>query len=282
LALELITPLHGVLPHAWVTFDEGYGRDTAFVAGQEDLGERYIGEVPRDTRGWLERPAVQLPGPGKGRPRTKPRVDPHAANPQTVEEIAASLPGDAWQRLAFRQGSKGKQPGYFAARSWVPVRDELPGPEMWLVWERSCDQEPKAKYYVSNAGVSCSLLEMAQGGHRRYPVEECFLGGKDELGLGDYEVQGWRGWQHHQRLVMLAMWFLLLWGRQVGGKSGDGMTLPDAWRLLQTVLATALWGCPRERAIRLSAWRQRRNRIAGECHAKTRRRASRKRLRNTG
>lgn len=218
LGLELLTRLAGVLPHAWVTFDEGYGRDTAFLAGLEELGERYIGEVPKDTRGWLERPAVQQPGPGKGRPRTKARVDPAAPKPQTAEALAAGLPADAWQRLAFRQGSKGTQHAYFAAVRWAPVRDELPGAEAWLVLERSCDQEAKLKYYVSNAASDCPLLELARAGHRRYPVEECFLRGKDELGLGDYEVQGWRGWHHHQTLVLLALWFLLKWGRQVGGK----------------------------------------------------------------
>jgi len=86
------------------------------------------------------------------------------------------------------------------------------------VLERSGGQEAKEKYYVSNAAGDCPLSELASAGHRRYPVEECFLRGKGELGLGDYEVQGWRGWQHHQTLVMMAMWFLLLWGRELGEK----------------------------------------------------------------
>jgi hypothetical protein len=60
------------------------------------------------------------------------------------------------------------------------------------------------------------------------------------------------------------------------------MTLPDTRRLLQTVLAVAVLGDPRERAIRLSDWRQKRNLLARLCHAKARARARRKRLRNTG
>ena len=60
------------------------------------------------------------------------------------------------------------------------------------------------------------------------------------------------------------------------------MTLPDARRLLQTVLAVAVEGDPREHAIRLSDWRQERNRVARLSHAKTRARARRKQLRNTG
>lgn len=219
LALELVRRVHGRVGHAWITFDEGYGRDVAFVTGLEELGERYIGEVPKDTRGWLVPPPVQPPGQGaKGRKRTKARVAPGASAPQTAEEIAKALPTSAWKRLAFREGSKGTQHAHFARVRFYPERDDLPGPPRWLVLERSCEQRPYAKYYLSNAAADCPLLEQATAGHRRYPIEECFLRGKDELGLEDYEVQGWRGWHHHQTLVMLAMWFLLLWTRQVGKK----------------------------------------------------------------
>lgn len=60
------------------------------------------------------------------------------------------------------------------------------------------------------------------------------------------------------------------------------MTLPDVRRLLQVVLAVAAPRRPEAHAIRLSEWRQERNRLAQECHTNTRRRRQRKRLRDTG
>jgi hypothetical protein len=60
------------------------------------------------------------------------------------------------------------------------------------------------------------------------------------------------------------------------------MTLPDARRLLQVVLAVAAPRYPEAQAIRLSNWRQLRNRTARECHARRRARAMRKQLRDTG
>ena len=45
------------------------------------------------------------------------------------------------------------------------------------------------------------------------------LCGKQEVGLDDSEVRGWRGFHHHMTLVMLAMWFLVLQARRLGGKN---------------------------------------------------------------
>jgi hypothetical protein len=60
------------------------------------------------------------------------------------------------------------------------------------------------------------------------------------------------------------------------------MTVPDVRRLLQVVLAVAAPRHPWAQVIALSEWRQERNRVARECHAKTRRRRLRQQLRDTG
>lgn len=220
LALELIRQVGPKIRHGWVTFDEGYGKDPVFLSGLEELDERYIGEVPKSCRGWLRRPKVQEPPTGRsGRSRRKARVQPGEPQPQTVAELAAALPSSAWKRLRFREGTKGTQQAHFAALRFVPERDDLPGPELWLVIERSCDQAPYIKYYLSNAAPTCPVLEMAQAGHSRWQIEDCFLRGKQEVGLDDYEVRGWRGYHHHLTLVMLAHWFLVLQKRRLGKKN---------------------------------------------------------------
>jgi len=222
LAFELLLGLRDRIRHGWVTFDEVYGRDPRFLGGLEELGERYIGAVPKDTRVWLQRPVVQEPGPSpRGAPRRKARVAPGELAPQTVAVIAAGLPATAWQRLTIRQGSKGTQYAEFARVRVVAERDDLPGPELWLVVERGCNQETEVKYYLSNAAAACPLRALVQVAHSRWQVEDCFLRGKDELGLGDYEVQGWRGWHHHQTLVLLAMWFMVLQQRRLGKKKPE-------------------------------------------------------------
>jgi SRSO17 transposase len=219
LALELIRTVGPQVRHGWVTFDEGYGKDPAFLSGLEELNERYLGEVPKSFRGWLQRPQVEEGAPGRnGRPRHKTRVPASEPQSQTVAAIAAALPASAWERRCFREGTKGQQFAHFARVRLVVERDDLPGPELWLMIERSCDQAPYIKYYISNATTACPLLEMAQAGHNRWPVEDCFLRGKEEVGMDHYEVRGWLGWHHHMTLVMLALWFLVLEKRRLGEK----------------------------------------------------------------
>ena len=222
LALELIRNVGPRIRHGWVTFDEGYGKDPVFLSGLEELGERYIGEVPKTCRGWLHRPKVQEPQAGRKAVPTANLVS-HRDN-LSRKRLKRSQPHcrpGAWKRLRFREGTKGTQVAYFAAIRFVMERDDLPGPELWLVIERSCDQASYIKYYLSNAALKCPLLEMVQAGHNRWPVEDCFLRGKQEVGLDDYEVRGWRGFHHHMTLVMLALWFLVLQQHRLGGKNRD-------------------------------------------------------------
>jgi len=222
LGLELVRTVGPKVRHGWVTFDEADGKDPGFLSGLEELEERYIGEVPKNFRGWLRRPEVEEPKRTRaGKLRGRPRVRAGEPPPQTVEEIAAGLPSSVWKRLQFREGTKGPQMAHFAAVRMVAERDDLPGPELWLMVERSCDQAPYIKYYVSNAAPDCPLLTLAQAGHNRWPTEDCFLRGKQEVGLDDYEVRGWRGWHHHMTLVMLALWFLVLQKRRLGEKNRD-------------------------------------------------------------
>lgn len=222
LAAELLRQVGPQVRHAWITFDEGYGKDPAFLSELEERGERYVGEVPKNVRGWLQRPAVEEPAPGRqGRSRTKARVAPGEPAPQTAEAICASLDPGAWRRQTFRAGSQGPQQSEFARVRFVVERDDLPGPELWLLFERGLDQRAAIKYYLSNADRRCPLLSMAQVGHTRWTIEDCFMNGKEEAGLDEYEVRGWRGWHHHMTLVMLAMWFLALEKRRLGKKNRD-------------------------------------------------------------
>lgn len=154
LVWEMIEAIHraGVLPLAWVTFDEAFGQDTGLLARLEETGLKYLAEVPCSTRVWLQRPTVLPPQRfGRGRPRTYARVAPDAPAPQRVDAIARPLPTAAWRTYTIKDGAKGPIRAAFAFLRVFPVRARLPGPESWLVLRRTLGPQPVLKYYLSNA-----------------------------------------------------------------------------------------------------------------------------------
>jgi SRSO17 transposase len=211
LGWAMIEALHkaGSLRCRWVACDEGFGRDSALLDKIDGLGLWYFAEVPHDTRVWLERPATAVPPwTGRGRKPTREQLVLDAVEPQTVIQLAHTLPSDAWTRQRIKEGSKGPIVADFALLRVVAVREGLPGPEVWLVLRRNVETG-ELKTYLSNAPVTTQQSRLVWVSGMRWPLETCFEEGKQYVGLGDYEVRSWRGWQHHMTLCILAHFFLV-------------------------------------------------------------------------
>ncbi len=208
----------GTLRCRWVACDEGFGRDTALLDRIAAEGLWYYAEVPHDTRVWVARPATAVPAwSGRGRPPTREQLAADAPAPQAVAELAATLPTSAWSRQLVQAGSKGPLVAAFAALRVVAVRDDLPGPAVWLLLRRQVETG-ELKTYLSNAPADTPLGTLVRLSGMRWPIERCLEEGKQLLGLGDYEVRSWRGWHHHLTLCILAHFFLVRLQCRWGGK----------------------------------------------------------------
>src|SRR3989440_480512 len=72
--------------------------------------------------------------------------------------------------------------------------------------------------YVLDVPANTLVREVAERpGGRRPPFEQAE--GKGEVGLAHYGVRGWVGWHHHMTLALLALWFLTLERRRLGGEN---------------------------------------------------------------
>lgn len=199
----------GVLPCRWVAGDEAFGDNTELLDQIAALGKWYFCEVAHDTRVWQQRPAtIQPVWSGRGRKPTRPQLASDAAAAVTVANLAASLTVNAWRRYTIQEGSQGPQIADFAFVRVVAVREGLPGPDVWLVLRRSLS-DGELKTYLSNAPPEVTPARLVRTSGMRWPIESCFEVGKQELGMGDYEVRSWRGWHHHMTLVLLALAFLV-------------------------------------------------------------------------
>jgi SRSO17 transposase len=184
----------------------------------------------------LTRPQTAIPEwSGRGRKPTRQQLCEDEPQAQEIAAIAAALPTEQWTRQTIKEGSKGTLVADFAMLRVVAVRDALPGPEVWLVLRRNPDTG-EVKYYLSNAPVETPLHTFAWVSGMRWPIETCFENGKQELGLGDYQVRSWTGWHHHMTLSILAHFFLVRLQIRLKDEAPK-LTLPQAILLLKAALA---------------------------------------------
>lgn len=212
LGLEMITNLdeRAVLPFRWVTCDEKYGENPAFLDGIAALGKWYLAEVAVDTRVWLRTPPIEPPGRSLfGPARTQPRVKRTAPRPLEMRDLITYVPRRAWRRRIIKEGSKGPLAAEFAWLRVTPIRDGLPGPRCWAVFRRTLGAQPEVKFYLSNAPATCPGQEFVRVSGMRWPVETAIEEGRGEVGMDHYETRTWEGWHHHMTLSILGHLFLI-------------------------------------------------------------------------
>ena len=121
--------------------------------------------------------------------------------------------------MTVRDGERGPlQVRVLLATVQAKDEDGCVGPQERLVVLRSAGPQPQTWYALSN-GRAARRPELARVHGARHRVEELLEAGKGEVGLGHYEVRSWVGWHHHMTLSLLALWFLILEKKRLGGKN---------------------------------------------------------------
>lgn len=267
MAAEMIrrTQAAGKVRFDWIVADELYGDSGPLLDALEEMSQRYLLEVKKNTLVWTVDPAT-LPGYSPGPKRRKKLGSYRYKEVRSVQEIAADLPAEAWHQLKLREGTKGPLVCEFAAiRVWA-MRHGRPGPPIWVLFRRTLDNAAETNYYVSNAEEDTPWQTMALVSSTRWYVEEYFEDGKMHLGMADYELRSWPGWHHHMSLVALAHLFVTLTSRDLK-KDKPELTLDMAVQLLRSAFARRT--LTEQDAIRLIEYHFDRNRIAHESHRKS-------------
>lgn len=210
LALLQRTVTRGTLPFQWVVADALYGGAPAFRDGVAVVGKWYFTDIKCSTLLWRSRPAVYLPvRQGRGRPPTRWRLCNPTNRPLCVSDLVTALPADAWTTATIKEGSKGPIVCNFAALRVTEARNNLPGPELWLIIRQNLADPTQVKFYFSNAPANTPLHTFIRMSGMRWPIETIFEEAKGEVGFDHYEMRSWLGWQHHMLLVALAHHFLV-------------------------------------------------------------------------
>jgi SRSO17 transposase len=234
LGVEMLKGVRKHLQLAWVNGDGFYGEQPALLDTLEQEGVQYCFDIPCDTRVYLAKPAFHVPPRRhmKGPTPTRIRATTECIR---VDHLARHLPPTDYQRVEVRDSSRGPLVARFSARRvWRQTGKAQEVQEVWLIIRRTLD-EPKTRYQFCNADAHVACARLVQMSYGRYWVERSLEDGKHTVGLGAYEVRGWRGWQHHQTLCLLAMLFLLQLKRELGSKA-PLLSMQDAKALLEVAL----------------------------------------------
>jgi SRSO17 transposase len=213
LALALIdrAMVWGV-PGGVIVADAGYGNTTEFRTGLAERKLLFAVGVQNTTAVWVDSGNLGNPSRGRrGRPRRKPL---EVSAPMSVAEVSHSWPHERWQRVTWREGTKGPMTSRFAAARVLPSHSyQHSGPKeeiLWLLVEWPEDEAAPTKFWLANLPEDTSLLALVRLAKIRWWIEQGYQQLKDELGLDHYEGRSWQGWHHHVTMSMLAFGFLAL------------------------------------------------------------------------
>jgi len=231
IGLELLQRSGTDVPHGWVTADDEFGRVSEFRAQLRLRRERYVLDVPCNT---LVREVAATAG----------RRPPF----ERVDAWAARQPAGRWKTITVRDGEQGPLKVRALARR-VQTKDECGqvGPSETVVVIRSLGPDPQTWYTLSNAHRDERLPQLVCVHSKRHRVEEALQAGKGEVGLGHYEVRSWVGWHHHMTLSLLALWFLVVERRRLGGKNTGSDDVPTPAGVQSAAAAAATASRPNRR-----------------------------------
>ncbi len=209
------------IPYKYVLADSLYGNSPEFIDAIEEYTDlTYFVSIPSDTLCWLERPLTRKKEyKHKGEVHTKEILEKTERKPISFETLAMNTNNYFWYRRKVSEGTKGPIEYEFTRRRVVLSKNGLPQKTVWLIIKRTLGNNPTYSYYISNAPVSTKLETFVWLSGLRWAIEQCFEETKSELGMDQYEVRKYPGWNHHILTCMLSHFFLWHLKIRLGKKS---------------------------------------------------------------
>ena len=198
------------VPAGVVLADAGYGNEVGFRDGVSALGLTYAVGIKSNTTVWTpgHEPLPPRNQNGRGRPAVRLRRD-RTHQPIDVNTLAHELPGRAWRRVQWREGSQRALASRFARLRVRAAHDNQARPDEWLVIEWPLGETEPIKYWLTTLSATIAFKELIRVIKLRWRIERDYQELKQELGLGQYEGRNWRGFHHHATLTIAAYGFLM-------------------------------------------------------------------------
>lgn len=203
------------LHFGWITADIWYGEKPVFIEGLEDLGLRFVLEIPKNLMGWIRKPA---------------NADIKRGEVQDLVRWSRPMLDQEWTEFHIKDTGMGPMVWEVrAAPFWLKRGDAVVGP-YWLIAARDRLHPDTIKYFLSNAKAGVPLEVLVHVAFSRWPVERCLEDEKSELGLSHFEVRKYDGVLRHLRITQVSHLFLARQTLRLAEKKPRGHDLPGADR----------------------------------------------------
>ena len=194
----------------YLGFDALYGSSFDFIDSLDKEHLRFIGDVKENVKIYLEEPRFAIPAkPAStpGRKHKRPIADQSDCSLRQYMDTLA-LQKD-FEQISFRDGTKQRISAYFHQKQvWICTnRQEGTLLKLQLIIRK--DPDGTVKYSFCNMHRD-SLSQIAARQGQRVFVERIFEEGKNEIGMGDYQVRSWEGFHKHITLCFLAFYYIAL------------------------------------------------------------------------
>ena len=217
------------LPYKYVLADSLYGNSPEFIDAVAQCANLiYFVSIPSDTLCWLKRPITKRKEyKYQGKVLTKEILGKTAKKPISFETLAMNTNNYFWYRRKVSEGTKGPIEYEFMRRRVILSKNGLPQKTVWLIIRRTLGCNATYDYYISNAPESTKLKTFVWLSGIRWAIEQCFEETKSELGMDQYEVRKYPGWNHHILTCMLSHFFLWHLKIRLGKKSSVYYSVAD-------------------------------------------------------
>jgi len=217
------------LPYKYVLADSLYGNSPEFIDAVEKCAHlNYFVSIPSDTLCWLKRPITKMKEyKYEGKVHTKEILEKTEEKPISFETLAMNTNNYFWYRRKVSEGTKGPIAYEFMRRRVILSKNGLPQKTVWLIIRRTLGCNATYDYYISNAPESTKLKTFVWLSGIRWAIEQCFEETKSELGMDQYEVRKYPGWNHHMLSCMLSHFFLWHLKIRLGKKSSVYYSVAD-------------------------------------------------------
>jgi SRSO17 transposase len=236
IALEIIIRVKTVfkIPFKWVCFDSFYGRDSSLLFSLQDLSITFMADIPNDHAVYLKLPKVLQPVNSIGKRGRKSTRKIIKGRSIVVNKIAGQIKETDYREIILRKNNNGKnvKAKFFSCPANIIKKAD--GSVMNVILLIRKDDDGTIRYTITNA-INESLERLAFMQAQRYFIERSFQEAKQQLGMNEYQIRGYKGWHRHMAMTSLALLFVQI-EKQLYRNEGMHPTTPILCKIIIKLL----------------------------------------------